>query len=76
MQNNNYYMERLRKIRQSKDIKQSTIANKLGIDQPQYSRWESGNTEMSYYTYIQCAEALEVSIDYLSGKTKGAIDYI
>lgn len=62
----NYY-ERLRHIREDKDIKQEVIAKYLGIQQTQYSRYERGIQMMGIDKYIKLALYYNVSLDYLCG---------
>lgn len=64
-----YYYQRIKDTREDKDIKQGEIAEKLGIKQTQYSRYERGINEIPLHYLIQVAEILEVSIDYLVGRT-------
>ena len=62
----NYY-ERLRQIREDKDIKQETIAKYLGIQQTQYSRYERGIQMMGIDKYIKLAKYYNISLDYICG---------
>ena len=62
----NYY-ERLRHIREDKDIKQEVIAKYLGIQQTQYSRYERGIQMMGIDKYIKLALYYNISLDYLCG---------
>lgn len=64
-----YYYQRIRNTREDRDIQQQTIAEKLGIKQTQYSRYERGINEIPLHYLIQVAEILNVSIDYLVGRT-------
>lgn len=62
----NYY-ERLRHIREDRDIKQETIAKYLGIQQTQYSRYERGIQMMGIDKYIKLAKYYNISLDYICG---------
>ena len=61
------YYQRLRDLREDRDLKQITIANVLGIKQTQYSRYERGIQMMGIDKYIILARYYNVSLDYLVG---------
>lgn len=54
--------EKIAAIRESKKIKQSEIASKLGIDQPNYSRLEKRGEKLTIEQLTQIANALGVSM--------------
>ena len=58
----NKILQNIETIRKEKGIKQSEIADKLGIAQPSYSRYftESGDMKLSMLQHI--ADILEVSL--------------
>lgn len=62
----NHY-QRLKDIREDKNLNQEDVANFLGINQTQYSRYELGKNTMSIHRYILLAKFYNVSIDYLAG---------
>ena len=62
----NHY-QRLRDVREDRDILQKTIADFLGIKQTQYSRYERGVQMMGIDKYIKLAQYYNVSLDYLAG---------
>lgn len=62
----NYY-QRLRDIREDKDLKQQNIADILGIGQSDYSKYERGVNMMGIDKYIKLAQYYNVSLDYLCG---------
>lgn len=62
----NYY-QRLKDLREDRDLKQEDIANLLGIKQTQYSRYELGKNAMNIKRYITLAKFYNVSLDYLAG---------
>lgn len=68
-----YYYQRLKDLREDRDLKQSEIANYLGMKQPQYSRYESGQREIPLHIAIQLAEFYGVSLDYIAGLTSKPI---
>ena len=71
-----YIYQRLRDLREDKDLKQEDIANFLNTSREQYSRWERGATEIPMHIAIQLARFYKVSMDYICGLTnnkKGGI---
>ncbi len=64
----NHY-QRIKDIREDREIKQEDVAKYLGIKQTQYSRYELGKNTMSIQRYMALAKYYNVSIDYLSGLT-------
>lgn len=64
-----YYYKRIRDTREDQDKTQEEIARLLGITQTQYSRYERGANEIPVHYLIMVADALNVSLDYLTGRT-------
>jgi transcriptional regulator with XRE-family HTH domain len=62
----NYY-QRLRDIREDRDLTQAAIAQVLGIKQSDYSKYELGKHMMGIDKYLVLAKYYNVSIDYLAG---------
>lgn len=62
----NHY-QRLRDLREDRDLKQIDIANVLKIEQTQYSRYERGVQMMGIDKYIALAKFYNVSLDFLTG---------
>lgn len=62
----NYY-QRIRDLREDRDLKQEDIAKILGIAQTQYSRYELGKNMMTIDKYIKLALFYNVSLDYIAG---------
>ena len=58
-------MNRLKEIREDKDLLQKDIAKVLNVSQQQYSRYEMGTCQMSYEQLITLSDYYKVSIDYL-----------
>lgn len=64
-----YYNERIAWIRDCRSISQKEIAERLGIKQQQYARYEKGVNTMPI-TYLKpICEILQVSADYIIGLT-------
>ena len=62
-------IQRLKEIREDKDLKQSDVAKALGIKQQQYSEYEIGKRLIPINYLYDLAEFYDTSIDYLLGKT-------
>ena len=63
------YQELLRDLREDKDLKQSEIADLIGTTQQQYSKYETGESELPLRALAVLADFYNVSTDYLMGKT-------
>lgn len=59
--------ERLRDLREDRDLKQTDIAKILQSSQQQVSKWETGEQMMGVDKYIKLAVYYNVSVDYLLG---------
>lgn len=62
-------INRLKEIREDKDLKQETIAKYLKIHQVVYSRYETGIRLIPIDKLSELADFYNTSIDYLLGKT-------
>lgn len=62
-------IQRLKEIREDKDLKQSDVAKALGIKQQQYSEYEIGKRLIPINYLYDLAEFYDTSIDYLLSKT-------
>lgn len=64
------YYERLRDLREDRDMRQSDMARILGLtNQQAYQRYEAGRALMPIHLLIKAAQYFEVSLDYLCGLT-------
>ena len=62
----NYY-QRLKDVREDRDLKQMDVAKYLEIDQSNYAKYENGKVMMGIDKYIKLAKFYDVSLDYLTG---------
>ena len=62
-------VNRLKEIREDKDLFQKDVANILNITQQQYNKYEIGINIMSGEKYDKLANYYNVSVDYLMGRT-------
>ena len=63
------YFQRLRDLREDKDLKQSDIAKILGIQQTVYSRYERGFQNIPMEHLLTLADFYGTSTDYILGRT-------
>ena len=57
-------MERLRDIREDRDLKQSDIAKLLNVSQQTYSRYENDEISIDKDSLIKLAIYYDTSVDY------------
>ena len=62
-------IQRLKEIREDRDLKQSEVASVLGIKQQQYSEYEIGKRLIPINYLYDLAVFYDTSIDYLLSKT-------
>ena len=62
-------MERIRNLREDKDLSQNEIAKILNCSQTTYSRYETGDLNIPVDSLIKLAINFNTSIDYLTGLT-------
>jgi len=60
---------RIRDLREDRDMRQADLAEATGIDQRTISNYETGKTNPDSYALIVLADFFDVSIDYLVGRT-------
>jgi transcriptional regulator with XRE-family HTH domain len=63
------FSKNLRKIRREKDLTQKQIAEKIGIAEALYQVYEHGKSSPGLEKLILLADCLNVSIDWLTGRT-------
>lgn len=63
------YFQRLRDLREDKDMKQTEVAELLGIRQTVYSRYERGFQNIPIEHLLKLADFYNVSTDYILGRT-------
>ena len=65
----NMYQNRLRDLREDKDLKQTDIANLLTVHQTTYSDYELNKLNIPVSVLHTLADFYGVSVDYLLGRT-------
>lgn len=64
-----YMYPRLKDLREDKELNQTEVGRILGTSQKQYSRWETGETEIPFHHLITLAKFYNISLDYIAGLT-------
>lgn len=62
-------MNRIRDLREDRDLRQIDVAEKTGIDQKTLSNYETGKTNPDSFAIIKLADFFGVTCDYLLGVT-------
>ena len=63
------YFQRLKDLREDKDLLQKDIAEMLGISQTVYSRYERGYQTIPVMHLLKLADFYRTSTDYILGRT-------
>ncbi len=66
--------ERLTLVRKRKNLSQADIGKKIAINGDAYGRYERNEVKPTIEMATKISEALEVSLDYLVGKTDFELD--
>lgn len=61
--------KRIRDLREDADLNQTAVAEKLGMSQTGYSKYETGENDIPTAVLIKLARLYNTSIDYLLGET-------
>ncbi len=64
-----YYCQRLKDLREDKDLSQNDICKFLNMKQPQYSRYERGERDLPLDILVILSKFYNVSCDYILGLT-------
>lgn len=63
-------MNRIKELREERDMRQIDLAHATGIDQRTISNYETGKSNPDSYALIKLADFFNVSIDYLVGRSR------
>ncbi|GAB3433057.1 helix-turn-helix domain-containing protein [Niabella aquatica] len=66
--------ESLTQVRKRKNLSQADVGKKIGINGDAYGRYERNEVKPTIEMAVKIAQALEVSVDYLVGKTTLQLD--
>ena len=69
------YFQRLRDLREDKDLRQEDVAEILRISQTVYSRYERGFQTIPVVHLLKLADFYQVSTDYILGRTNTSNPY-
>lgn len=58
----------IKKIRESRGMRQYELANRMGVKQASVSAWESGRAMPSAENLLKLADILECTVDALLGR--------
>lgn len=61
--------QRIRDLREDRDLSQAALAKLLNVSQSTYSRYESGSLDIPSNILIALARFYQVSVDYILGLT-------
>lgn len=70
------YKTIVKKARMDAGLTQIEVANKLGVAQAQYARWENGGRNPKDETVEKLAEIFGVTFDKLQGRNDGLDDIV
>lgn len=65
-----HYTDRIRELREDRELTQTDIARLLNVAQKTYSDYEIGKTRIPLDSVILLAKFYNVSMDYICGCTK------
>lgn len=63
------FSERLRMLREARQITQTRLSALLEVDPRVYNRWERGTSSPQLDTVVRIADLLQVSLDELAGRS-------
>ena len=66
----NFYVKRIRDLREDRDLTQEQIATVLGTSQTMYARYERGANELPIRHLLTLCKFYDVSADYILGIKK------
>lgn len=61
--------QRLRDLREDKDLTQNELAKIIGMSQTGYSKYETGENDIPTQILIRLADFYHTSTDYILGRT-------
>jgi len=61
--------QRIRDLREDRDLTQKQVAQMLGMSQTGYSKYETGENDIPTAVLIKLADYYQTTTDYLLGRT-------
>lgn len=68
--------ERIAKARKQQKLSQKELADKLGIAQSTLAGYETGARKVTFGTLQEISNTLNITVDYLFGKTDNPNEYV
>ncbi len=68
------FAERLRLLRQARNITQARLAELLEVSPRVYNRWEKGGNVPHFDTIVKIADILQITLDELAGRQEPSKD--
>lgn len=59
------YLKRVRELREARNLTQNDVCKVIGIQQPQYNRYETGKRDFPLAYVIEVALLFNTSVDYI-----------
>jgi transcriptional regulator with XRE-family HTH domain len=69
------FSERLSEVMFEADLSSKELAERIGISQRSVNRWKSGTALINYENLIKIVDALNCSIDFLTGRSAEKLDF-
>jgi len=67
--------QRIRDLREDRDLSQAELGKLLGMSQTGYSKYETGENDIPTAILIKLAEFYRTSVDYILGRTDRRAPY-
>ncbi|MDE6302216.1 MAG: helix-turn-helix domain-containing protein [Clostridia bacterium] len=67
-------INRIKELREDRDLRQIDVSNAVGIDQRTLSNYETGKTNPDSYAIIKLAQYFGVTCDYLLGVSERSLN--
>ena len=64
------FEDNLKTLRKKRGLTQQELADKVGTNRVNVTKWETGRTEPSLENIVKLADLLDVSLDWLFGRDK------
>lgn len=59
------YLKRVKELREARNLTQQDVCNVIGIQQPQYNRYETGKRDFPLAYIVEVALLFNASVDYI-----------
>ena len=64
------FSERLKLLREARNITQARLSDLMEVDPRVYNRWERGTATPQFEAIVKIADILQISLDELAGRTE------